>query len=146
MFNPLPADLSDREPLFHVASTTEFWYRSHRVGNSPIYFGKSQTHWWDSPDGDFGVLYLGGDEYSAFMDSIGRGALKTRFISSSQLKGTALAKIRFKESLRFIDMVTSGGLTRAHADRVVVVCVHFANWPGNGLLSAFADAVSLWNG
>lgn len=59
MFNPPPADLSDREPLFHVASTTEFWYRSHRVGNSPIYFGKSQTHRWDSPDGDFGVLYLG---------------------------------------------------------------------------------------
>jgi hypothetical protein len=48
----------------------------------------------------------------AFMESIGRGALKTRFIPSSQLKGTALAKIRFKESLRFIDMVTSGGLTR----------------------------------
>jgi hypothetical protein len=28
MFNPRPADLSDRDPLFHVASTTEFWYRS----------------------------------------------------------------------------------------------------------------------
>jgi hypothetical protein len=65
MFNPPPADLSDREPLFHVASTTEFWYRSHRGGNSPIYFGKSQTHRWDSPDRDFGVLDLGGDEYSA---------------------------------------------------------------------------------
>ena len=51
-------------------------------------------------------------EYSAFMESIGRGALKTRFIPSSQLKGTALAKIRFKEPLRLIDMVTSGGLTR----------------------------------
>jgi hypothetical protein len=59
MFHPPPADLSGREPLFHVASTTELWYRSHRVGNSPIYFGKSQTHRWDSPDGDFGVLYLG---------------------------------------------------------------------------------------
>jgi hypothetical protein len=112
MFNPPPADLSDREPLFHVASTTEVWYRSHRLGNSPIYFGKVRTHRWDSPDGDFGVLYLGGDEYSAFMESIGRGALKTRFIPSSQLKATALAKIRFTTPLRFIDMVTSGGLTR----------------------------------
>src|SRR5580693_6024343 len=52
------------------------------------------------------------DEYSAFMESIGRGALKTRFIPSSQLKVTALAKIRFTTPLRFIDMVTSGGLTR----------------------------------
>ena len=36
MFNPPPADLSDREPLLHVASTTEFWYRSHRVATLPF--------------------------------------------------------------------------------------------------------------
>src|ERR1700722_8796068 len=62
-------------------------------GQLPYFFDKTRTHRWDSPDGDFGVLYLGGDEYSAFMESIGRGALKTRFIPSSQPKGTALAKI-----------------------------------------------------
>jgi len=55
-------------------------------------------------------------EYCAFMESIGRGALKTRFVSASQLKASALAKIRFKETLRLIDMVTSGGLTRLGAE------------------------------
>lgn len=112
MFNPPPADLNDREPLIYPALPAESWYRSYRIGNSPVFFGKSHANRWDSPDGAFGVFYLGGDEYCAFMESIGRGVLKTRFIPSSQLKGTALAKIRFKKSLRFIDMVTSGGLTR----------------------------------
>src|SRR5262249_44607806 len=94
----------------------DFWYRSYRIGNSPIFFGRSKRHRWDSPDGDFGVLYLGGDEYCAFMESIGRGALKTRFVPNAQLKGNGLAKIRFKRTLRLIDMVTSGGLTRVGAE------------------------------
>jgi hypothetical protein len=116
MFNPPPADLSDREPLIHQATPAELWYRSHRIGNLPIFFGRSKKYRWDSPDGDFGVLYLGGDEYCAFMESIGRGALKTRFVPASQLKTAGLAKISFKKTLRLIDMVTSGGLTRLGAE------------------------------
>jgi hypothetical protein len=112
MFNPPPGDLNDREPLIHLASPADFWYRSYRIGNAPIFFGRSKSRRWDSPDGDFGVLYLGGDEYCAFMESIGRGALKTRFVPGSQLKSMGLAKIRFKRTLRLVDMVTSGGLTR----------------------------------
>ena len=116
MFNPPPPDLDDREPLIHLGSPADFWYRSYRIGNSPIFFGRSKSHRWDSPDGDFGVFYLGGDEYCAFMESIGRGALKTRFVPNAQLKATGLAKIRFKRTLRLIDMVTSGGLTRLGAE------------------------------
>jgi len=116
MFNPPPADLNEREPLIHIASPKDFWYRSYRIGNSPVFFGRSKSHRWDSPDGDFGVLYLGGDEYCAFMESIGRGTLKTRFVPNSQLKGSGLAKIWFKRTLRLIDMVVSGGLTRLGAE------------------------------
>jgi hypothetical protein len=50
------------------------------------------------------------------MESIGRGALKTRFVPKIQLKGSGLAKIRFKRTLRLIDIVTSGGLTRLGAE------------------------------
>src|SRR5580658_2015801 len=71
MFNPPPGDLNDREPLIHLASPADFLYRSYRIGNAPIFFGRSKSHRWDSPHGDFGVLYLGGDEYCAFMESIG---------------------------------------------------------------------------
>jgi hypothetical protein len=41
------------------------------------------------------------------MESIGRGALKTRFVPGSQLKSTGLAKVGFKRILRLVDMVTS---------------------------------------
>ncbi len=116
MFNPPPADLNDREPLIHHASPADFWYRSCRIGESPIFFGRNKSGRWASPDGGFGVLYLGGDDYCAFMESIGRGALKTRFVPGSQLKNMALAKIRFNETLRLIDMVRSGGLTRLGAE------------------------------
>jgi len=116
MFNPPPPDLDDREPLMYLASPGDFWYRSYRIGNSPILFGRSKSHRWDSPGGDFGVLYLGRDEHCAFMESIGRGALKTRFVPNTQLKVLGLAKIRFKWTLRLIDMVASGGLTRLGAE------------------------------
>jgi hypothetical protein len=51
------------------------------------------------PDGDFGVLYLDGDEYCAFTESIGRGALKTRFVPKAQLMSAGLAKIRIKDEI-----------------------------------------------
>jgi hypothetical protein len=116
MFHPPPADLNEREPLIHHASPGELWYRGYRIGNPPIFFGRSKKYRWDSPDGDFGVLYLGGDEYCAFMESVGRGALRTRFVPRTQLKSAGLAKIRIKRTLRLVDMVTSGGLTRLGAE------------------------------
>ena len=116
MFHPPPADLNEREPLIHHASPGELWYRGYRIDNPPIFFGRSKKYRWDSPDGDFGVLYLGGDEYCAFMESVGRGALRTRFVPRTQLKSAGLAKIRIKRTLRLVDMVTSGGLTRLGAE------------------------------
>jgi hypothetical protein len=120
MFNPPPADLNDREPLIFTASTSDVWYRSHRTGHTPVFFGESQAHRWDAPKGDYGVLYLGADEYCAFMESIGRGVLRTRLVPSSQLKLSQLSKIQFSKELRLIDLVASGGLTRLGAEGSLV--------------------------
>ena len=116
MFNRPPADLKERDPLIYSADPSGAWYRTYRIGKTPIFFGKSGTNRWDSPDGDFGILYLAGDAHCAFMESIGRGALRTRFVPGSQLKAAGLARVRFTNSLRLIDMVTSGGLTRLGAE------------------------------
>ncbi len=116
MFNPLPADLSEREPLIYTASADEIWYRSHQTAHAPIFFGKNKSRRWDAPTGAYGVLYLGADAYCAFMESIGRGVLKTRFVAGSQLKLTGLSKIRFERDLGLVDTVTSGGLTRLGAE------------------------------
>ncbi len=116
MFNPPAADLNRREPLIYTAPPTAVWYRTHRVGHDPIFFGKNKVHRWDSPRGDYGVLYLAADERCAFMESIGRGVLRSRFVPASQLRVLALSKIRFSRELRLVDLVTSSGLTRLGAE------------------------------
>jgi hypothetical protein len=100
MFNPPAADLHSREPLIYTPSTTAIWYRSHKAGRNP---------------GDYGVLNLGTDERCAFMESIRRGLLRTRFVPASQLKALEFSKIRFSMELRLVDLVASAGLTRLGA-------------------------------
>jgi hypothetical protein len=116
MFKPPPADLNDREPLIYAASAKDVWHRSFQTGRDLIFFGKGRAHRWDAPTGDYGVLYLGADEYCTFMESIGRGVLKTRLVPSSELKRRRLCKIGFSRDLRLIDLVASGGLTRLAAE------------------------------
>lgn len=116
MFHPPPADLHNREPLLHAAAIAQAWYRSHKSEHDAVFFGRRRAQRWDAPKGNFGVLYLGASEYSAFMESIGRGVLQTRFIPASLLKGYHLTKIRCSRDLALVDFVTSGGLTRLGAE------------------------------
>ena len=118
MFNPPAAHLHSREPLIYTAATTSIWYRSHKTGRDPVFFWKNKAHRWDAPGGDYGVLYLGADERCAFMESIGRGVLRTRLVPASQLKVIEFSKIRFSKELRLVDLVSSGGLTRLGAGGV----------------------------
>jgi hypothetical protein len=95
--------------------------------HDPIFFGKSRTQRWDAPKGDHGVLYLATEEYCAFMESVGRGALRTRLIPGSVLKLRALSKIRLTKDLRLVDMVSSGGLTRLGADGTIANGIGYRN-------------------
>jgi hypothetical protein len=116
MFNPPPADLHSQEPLIYAASTAQIWYRSHKTGRDAVFFGRNKAFRWDALRGDYGVLYLGADERCAFMESIGRGVLRTRLVPASQLKALQFSKIRFSTELRLVDLVASGGLTRLGAE------------------------------
>src|SRR6478736_5586851 len=100
MFKPPPADLHARDPLIYAASKTAVWFRTYQTGRAPIYFGTNRVYRWDAPEGDYGVLYLGADEFCAFMESIGRGALSTRFVPALQLKQARLCKLGFSRNLR----------------------------------------------
>lgn len=116
MFRPPPADLNRREPLIYLAPTAKLWYRSHGASYGPVFFGKSKAHRWDAPKSDYGVLYLGTDARGAFMESIGRGVLRTRLVPASQLQTRRLSQLQFTKELRLIDFVSSGGLTRVGAE------------------------------
>lgn len=127
MFNPPPADLHGREPLIYAAKATEVWCRSHKTGYHPVFFGRNKAQRWDAPKGDFGVLYLGADERCAFMESIGRGVLRTRFVAASQLKNHQLSILQFTKDLRLVDLVASGGLTRLGAEGSLVNGLGYRN-------------------
>src|SRR3954447_9212517 len=107
MFKPPPADLHDRDPLIYTASRADVWFRTYQTGRAPIFFGRNRVYRWDAPEGEYGVLYMGADEYCAFMESIGRGALRTRFVPALQLKQGRLCKAGFSGDLRLIDFVGS---------------------------------------
>ena len=116
MYNPPPRDLGSREALIHVVADGSLWYRSHRMVDGPIYFGKGMSYRWDAPAEEYGVLYLGSDPFCAFMESIGRGALRTRLIPRGQVHDRGVSKIRITRPLRLIDLVSSGGLARVGAE------------------------------
>ena len=116
MNNPPLTDLADREPLIFEAPAGKTWYRSHRLAHDAIHFGKGSQYRWDAPAGEYGVLYLAADTYGAFMESIGRGALKSRLVFRADLENRGLSRVRAKRTLRLIDLVSSGGLTRISAE------------------------------
>jgi hypothetical protein len=116
MYNPPPADLADRTPFIHVAPAGSIWYRSHAMSKDPIYFGKGRCYRWDAPAGEYGVLYLGSDAFCAFMESIGRGVLRTRFVARAEVHERGVSQVRNTRELRLIDLVSSGGLAHIGAE------------------------------
>ena len=86
------------------------------MDKDPMFFGNTMTQRWDAPAGEYGVLYLGSDEFCAFMESIGRGVLRTRLVTRNQVEQKGFSKIRSTKPLRLIDLVSSGGLARIGAE------------------------------
>lgn len=101
MYNPPPADLASRDALIHISPDDTIWYRSHLMTKGAFYFGTAMAYRWDAPAGEYGVLYLGSDIYCAFMESIGRGALKTRLVPRVQVQQRGVSQIRATRPLSF---------------------------------------------
>jgi len=116
MYNPPPADLNSRAPLIHVPSDTTIWYRSHEMSRHPVFFGKGMANRWDAPAGEYGVLYLGSDVFCAFMESIGRGVLRSRWFPRSRFSKEVFRRFGLPGRFVLMDLVSSGGLTRIGAE------------------------------
>jgi hypothetical protein len=108
-----PADLDEREPL--VLETPRHWFRIHRPGRTPLYFGRQGWFRFDSPDGAYGVLYVATDEFGAFIETLGQ-ATGINTVTESALQNAALSRIESSRPLRLIDLVGTGGLARVGAD------------------------------
>jgi len=90
-------------------------FRTHGFKHSPVFFGNSGLHRFDSPDKSYRVFYAGRDAYCAFIETFGRAA-GTRVITTTALKTHALAELKASRPLRLIDLTQTGALVRMGAD------------------------------
>ncbi|WP_437682646.1 RES family NAD+ phosphorylase [Sorangium sp. So ce131] len=90
------------------------WYRIHRLGREPLYFGRSGDNRFDAPAGEFGVLYAGKDERCAFIEVFG-AATGARFVEQGELAARGLARIAPRRPLRLVNLA-GAGLARVGAD------------------------------
>lgn len=122
--HPLPhKELNSQTPLIFSLNPGDVLYRHHQRIHHPIYFGTSGNYRFDDPDcaigASFGVLYAGADTHCCFIESCG-STTGVPAVSESYLAAREIAKIQLTEELRFIDLATSGGLTRVGADARLV--------------------------
>jgi hypothetical protein len=108
-----PPDIHDRK--ITVIEFNDRMFRTHAINRNPIYFGRSGQHRFDSPDGSFGVLYAGRDEYCAFIETFAKAAGSST-ITTTELKNRCLAELKAARTLRLVDLTQSGTLFRLGAD------------------------------
>ena len=118
--HPLPhPELISQNPLIFTVKAGDVLYRHHPVAKDPIYFGTSGANRFDDHDCPrshaFGVLYAGEDPQCCFIESCGP-TTGVPAVSGAYLDARAMATLELTEDLRFIDLYSTGGLTRIGAD------------------------------
>ena len=116
---PPHSELFTQHPLIFVVPGGEAFYRHHQKIHDPIHFGKTGRYRFDDPGcpipTSFGVLYAGADPECCLLESCG-STTGVPAVSGAYLDARAIAKMELTEPLRFIDLVSEGGLTRIGAD------------------------------
>lgn len=110
-----PADLAQRSPLVITLPVGTRLSRIHKSGENPLFFGRTRRNRFDSPDGTYGVLYTGMDEFCSFIETFGQ-ATGNSLVTTAALKERHLSYVTIKNPLRAIDLASSGGLARIGAD------------------------------
>jgi hypothetical protein len=118
--HPLPhPELVSQTPLILTVKAGDVFFRHHRTEKDPIYFGTTGANRFDDPDCPadhaFGVLYAGEDPQCCFVESCG-ATTGVPAVSGAYLADRAMATLELTEDLRFIDLYSTGGLTRIGAD------------------------------
>jgi hypothetical protein len=111
--------LAAQDPLIFTVRKGEALYRHHQKVHNPVYFGKTGEYRFDDPTaparGCFGVLYAGADPECCLLESCG-STTGVPAVSLAYLDARAIAKLELARSLRFVDLVSDGGLASIGAD------------------------------
>lgn len=107
-----PGDLPARQ--LPIVTLQGPWYRFHRTVREPLHFGATGNNRFDAPSGEYGIIYLGVDPHSAFIETFGHST-GINIVSERALAERRLSCIEAKRSLRLVDL-TGNGLARIGAD------------------------------
>lgn len=88
--------------------------RIFRIGEPPIFFGKSGNNRFDAPDKEYSILYAGRDEFCAFIETFGH-TTGYNFITQEEIEERGMIKIKLKQTLHLVDL-TGHGLAQIGAD------------------------------
>ena len=91
------------------------WYRLHRAGRGPLYFGKQARNRFDAPAGEFGVLYVAKDAHGAFIETFGHETGRVPFVTEAELRERELCVVTATRKLGLVDL-SAEGLARMGAD------------------------------
>lgn len=113
-----PGDLAERRlPLREIVEPA--WYRGHPRAYGPLHFNRTAGRF-APPDGQvFGTLYIGEDEFSAFIEAFNQGMGSTPlglFISESLLASRCLCLVTATRPLRLVDLTSGAALKRLSID------------------------------
>lgn len=112
-------ELVRQSPLIFDLSVGTILFRHHRKTLSPLYFGKKGDYRFDDPccpdPGAFGVLYAGEDPECCLVESIPPHS-GIPAVSGAFLDERAIARMELQIALRFVDLVSPGGLSSIGAD------------------------------
>ncbi len=107
-----PDDLNTRElPIIELSSSG---WRIHQSRYQALYFGRGGDNRFDAPAKEYGILYVGLDEFCAFRESIGR-LVKYRIVTRNLLVNRQISQIEVNRPLRLVDL-SGASLTKLDAD------------------------------
>jgi hypothetical protein len=129
------AGIASTEPLIHTLPPGQRLSRFHSASLDPIFFGKTASNRFDSPDSNYGVLYTGLDEHCAFIETFGQHT-GIRFITTTELHIRHLAYLELTQPVTLIDLARSGGLARIGADARLLAGSHSVSQKWSAALRA----------
>lgn len=100
-----PDDLNQRSlPIEKIQGP---WMRFYWVHKEVLYFNTGNAFRFNAPGGEFGILYLGEDAHSAFIETYG-WLTGERYITREQLEKRHLALVSADRLLRLVDLSGKG--------------------------------------
>lgn len=103
------------------------WLRIHANRHGAVFFGLERTpgdHRFDSPAGEFGVLYVGRDVHCAFAETF-LHQTGVRFVTTTELSKRTLSIVETRRPLRLVDL-RGKGLARMGADGALTASTDYA--------------------